>query len=406
MSHWLSIVGLSEVQDEPLTRAAAKVIDNAEAIFGSDRLLARVPHVTCRKYPWASPLSDTIDKVMGLRGRSVVILATGDPTYFGIGSTMMHHVPASEMQILPAPSAFSLACARLGWPQQDIVALSLHGRPAEHIRSAMAPGARIVALTSNGATVHEIADILTAGGFEGSQVWVLENMAGDGERITETTAGDAGKQTFGDFNTVAIDCVASPNTHIQANVPGLPDDAFEHDGQLTKREVRAATLSALAPMANTLLWDVGAGAGSIAIEWMRSAAGARAIAFEINQDRCATIIKNAEQLGVPELEVICGEAPAVLHRRESPHAIFIGGGLSNRGIFEACWQALKPGGRLVANVVTMESELQIMRLQQAYGGELSRIAISRLKPVGNKNTFKPLVPVTQWCVMKPVEAGD
>ncbi len=297
-----------------------------------------------------------VDEIVGLRGTPVCVLATGDPMFFGIGVTLAKRVSVDEMTILPAPSAFSLACARLGWPLAEVETLTLHGRPLALINGYIQPGARLLILSNDGATPCQVAGVLRERGYGESRLSVFEHMGGDKERCIEATAADWAQDRVADLNTLAVACIADPGAAHLPRVPGLPDDAFAHDGQLTKREVRAATLAALAPAPGQLLWDVGAGCGSIAIEWLRAAPNARAIAIERDAARRALIEANAATLGVPRLEIVAGVAPAALGGLAAPDAVFIGGGVADAALVEACWRALRLGGRLVANVVTVEGE--------------------------------------------------
>ncbi len=396
---WLTIIGIGDNGLSSLSPSALSLIWQAETIVVSERLdavLEGMPPKTVLN--WAEGFHDVLEKVLALRGRPVTVLATGDPMHFGIGATLRRHFPAEEMRVIPSPSAFSLAANRLGWALQDAEQISLHGRPVETLARYLQPLARIIALTSDAQTILQAAQIMQANGYAGSHIHVLEHMGGDAERVGRYTIEEIldGEHDFSDFNTLGIHCVR--NTSFQPLVPGLDDEAFEHDGQLTKKEVRATTLSHLRPYRNGLLWDVGAGCGSIAIEWMR--AGGRAVAIESRAERIEMIRHNASSLGVPGLQVVEGTAPAALAELKSPDAIFIGGGITNDGVFEACWQALKPGGRIVANAVTVEGEMALASLHAQLGGDMVRIAVSRVEPVGRYSGWKPLMPVTIWSVEK------
>ncbi len=398
---WLTILGIGDDGVQSLTPAALALLTSAKRVIAPERVLASLTlpgHVALE--PWTGRIHETIDALLSRRGEPVTILATGDPMHFGIGATMAKRLAKGEMRVIPSPSAFSLAAARLGWALQDVECLSLHGRAVAALGAHLQPGRRVLALTSHGGTVREAAALATEAGFGASRLTVLEHMGGRDERMVETSAVAAQTGEFADFNTLALELLHDGSTPWRPRVPGLPDDAFEHDGQLTKREVRAATLAALAPFDGGLLWDIGAGCGSIAIEWMRSARGARAIAIEPSASRRAMIAANALALGVPGLAVIDGEAPAALAGLAAPDAVFIGGGLNDDGVFETAFAALKPGGRLVANVVTLEGEARLAALHGAHGGALCRIAVSRASPVGPFRGFKPLMTVTQWEITK------
>ncbi len=400
MSRWLTIIGLGEDGLEGLTPAARKFIERAETLVGGERHLAKVPNGTAERLRWASPLKLTIDEILKRRGRRVVVLATGDPLWFGIGVTLLRAVPAEETWIVPGVSAFALACARLGWPLAEIECLTLHGRSFAFLNGVVAPGARLLLLSHDGATPLAVAKALTALGYGPSRLTVLDHMGSTDERHLTGTAEDWSEGEVLILNTVAVECIPGPDAVVRARVPGLPDDAFRHDGQLTKREVRAATLSALAPTPGGLLWDIGAGCGSVAIEWLRSHRTLAAIAVERETARCAMISENAAALGVPHLELVEGEAPAALAGLPPPDAIFIGGGLTTARLLERCWRALKPRGRLVANAVTVEGEARLFALRADIGGELTRIAISRAEPIGPYTGWRAHRPVTQLAATK------
>ena len=399
---WLTIVGIGDNGLSSLSPEALSLIWQAETIVVSERLdtvLTGMPPKTVLN--WAEGYRDVLDQITALRGTPVTILATGDPMHFGIGSTLRRSFFASEMRVLPSPSAFSLAAARLGWAIQEVDQISLHGRPIETLVAHLQPAARIIALTSDGSTIRSVARLLTERGYSGSHLHILEHMGGEAERLVQLTVEDVleGEHAFADFNTLGIHLVRTPE--FMSLLPGLPDDAFEHDGQLTKREVRAVTLAHLMPYRHAQLWDVGAGCGSIAIEWMR--AGGRAVAIEQKAERAEMIRNNAARLGVPSLQVVEGDAPDALADLKSPDAIFIGGGITAEGLFDACWEALKPGGRLVASAVTLEGEMTLGALQAQHGGELVRMSVSRAEAVGRFAAFKPMMPVTLWSVQKEWE---
>jgi precorrin-6B C5,15-methyltransferase / cobalt-precorrin-6B C5,C15-methyltransferase len=332
-----------------------------------------------------------------LAGRNTVILATGDPMNYGVARKLMEFIPFAEMTIIPHISAFSLAASRMGWSLPDCDTLTLHGRPAANLEAFIQPGAKLIILTADATTIPEIARRMEARGFGNSHITVLENLGGEAERVSEY----APSTVYSPLNTVAIQCIDSPNAKIYSRLAGLPDEAFIHDGQLTKREVRAATLAALAPAPDQLLWDIGAGCGSVSIEWMRSTRGCEAIAIENNDDRLKMIATNADQLGTPRLKIIAGKAPDALKELRAPDAVFIGGGIGNEGVFEAAWEKLRPAGTLVSNVVTLEGEMHLYDLQEKHGGDLVKIEISNLTSVGPYRAMKPRMSVTQWRVQKP-----
>lgn len=401
MTKWLTILGMGEDGLAGLSSRARTLIDGAEVIVGSTRLFGLIGETKAERHEWPQPFSAVIDRIKPLRGRATVVLATGDPLNYGVARKLMEIVPFAEMEIVPHLSSFSLAAARMGWPLGDCDTITLHGRPAANLEAFIQPDARILALTADASTIQEVARRLCARGYGPSDITVLENMGGPRESRATFRADEALPRAFSDLNTLAIHCHAKPGAALLSRVPGLPDDAYLHDGQLTKREVRAATLAALGPYPDALLWDVGAGSGSIAIEWMRAARGARAIAFESHAERLKMIGENADRLGTPRLTVIAGVAPASLKGQPRPDAVFIGGGMGVPGVFEESWAALKPQGRMVANVVTLEGELHLVDLQEKHGGELVRIEVSHLDRIGSLRALKPRMPVLQWRGVKP-----
>jgi precorrin-6Y C5,15-methyltransferase (decarboxylating) len=401
MIPWLAIVGLNEDGLAGLTAAARAWVDAAEVLVGDRRLLAMIPEDSRPRLCWPNPLQAVLPEIEQRRGRAVCVLASGDPLHFGIGDLLTRHFPIGEMSIHPAASAFTLACARLGWSRSTVETLSVHNRPIDALTAYLQPGAKLLVLTRNGRTPGEVAAMLRAQGWGASWLTVLERMGGAGECMLCATAADWSLESVHDLNTLAIDCIADPDAMPLSRVPGLPDQVFRNDGLLTKREVRVATLSALAPMAGQVLWDVGAGSGAIGIEWLRATPRGRVFAIESDETRRGLIAANARALGVPDLTVVAGEAPAALRGLAQPDAIFIGGGLTTPGLVEACWQALPSGGRLVANAVTIDGEAVILAQQAKVGGDLTRIAVWRGGPVGGMTGWKPMMPVTQWSVAKP-----
>jgi precorrin-6Y C5,15-methyltransferase (decarboxylating) len=347
------------------------------------------------------------------RGRRVVLLASGDPLHYGIAVTLLDYFDSSEILVLPNLGSVTLACARLNWPRQAVTVVSVHGRPLETLHRYIYPGARLLVLANDGETPARIAALLTLQGYGPSRIVALENLGASGERLHEAAAEAWTHPRGQDLVIVAVECRAGAQPVSYGTTPGLPDESFEHDGQITKREVRAVTLAALAPRPGQRLWDVGAGAGSIAIEWLRAAPRMDAIAIERDDGRADRIARNAATLGVPELLVVRGEALNVLYALSTPNTIFIGGGVSNPGLIGACWDALPIGGRLVANAVTVESEAVLAAHHREYGGSLTRIAISRAEGMGTKGTdtkgagtkrrapgWHALAPVTQLCTVK------
>ena len=399
---WLSIVGIGEDGVEGLSTAARGLVSGAEIVFGGKRHLALAgPLIRGAVRPWPSPFDSAVADVLAQRGRRVCVLASGDPYHYGIGALLARHVASGEIMVVPAPSAFSLAAARLGWPLADCALVSLHGRELDRVRPHLQPGARVLALTSDGDGPAALAGLLAAIGFGTSRLTVLEALGGPRERIRATTAADFDLGDIAALNTVAIEVVAQDGARIIARAGGLPDAMFEHDGQITKPEVRAVTLSSLAPRRGELLWDVGAGAGSVAIEWMLADTTLRAIAIEARAERAARIRRNAASFGVPGIEIVQGAAPGALTGLPAPDAIFVGGGAGDTGVLDAVVAALRSGGRLVVNAVTLQTEALLLARHAGLGGELIRIAIARAGPVGSMTAFRPALPVTQWRWVKP-----
>ena len=397
---WLSIIGIGDDGLPGLSPVALSVLEAAEIIFGGQRHLAMLGDEQRKHIEWRIPFADSIEILTQYKGRAVAVLASGDPMWYGAGSTLARTIPPSEMRIIPAPSAYSLAAARLGWPLDQIDCLTVHGRPMETVLPFIVPGAKLLIYCHDGETPQKLAALLRERGFGDSEMTALSHLGGSREAKRSAPARDWTDASLPSLTTVAIACAAAPGASGLSTMPGLPDDAYQHDGQLTKWEVRAATLAALAPLRNQLLWDVGAGCGSIGIEWCRAAKGARACAFEADPSRLDFIRANALALGVLDLDIVEGQAPDILSGRPGPDAIFIGGGLSAEGMVDHCWAILKPGGRLVANAVTIEGEQQLASAYQSLGGELIRIAISRAGPVGNFTGWRPMMPVTQLRVSK------
>jgi precorrin-6Y C5,15-methyltransferase (decarboxylating) len=398
---WITLLGIGEDGFAGLGEAARQAIAGATHLVGSERHLALAGESKAERHPWPTPLEHLFDAIEGWRGEPVVILATGDPMTFGVGKKLLTRFTPADLRVLPAPSAFALAAARLGWPVQDVDTVSLHGRPSALVEPLIAPGNRILALTNDGGTPAEVAARLVKRGFGDSVMTVLENMGGPSEARHDAPAHAITGRTFGAFNTLAVACVGGPDAIILPRIPGLPDGAFRHDGQMTKREVRAATLAALCPAPDLLLWDVGAGCGSIGIEWMRAARNAHAIAFERNAARLEMISANAANLGVPRLKIVPGALPDTLRGEASPDAAFIGGGITETGVFEAVWRALKPGGMLVANTVSLDGEARLLDLHAAHGGDLVRIDISHLERIARMRVMRPRMAVLQWRTQKP-----
>jgi precorrin-6B C5,15-methyltransferase / cobalt-precorrin-6B C5,C15-methyltransferase len=399
---WLSIVGIGEDGVDGLSAAARGLIGGAEIVFGGKRHLALAASlIRGAARPWPTPFERAPAEVLAQRGRPVCVLASGDPFLHGVGSVLARQVAPEETVVVPAPSAFSLAAARLGWALPETVLVSLHGKTLDLVRPHLHPGTHVLTLTSDGAGPAALARLLTEIGFGSSQFTVLEALGGPRERVRKTIAAHFDLEGIDDLNTAAVEVVAEPGARIIAYAPGLPDALFEHDGQITKREIRALTLSALTPRRGELLWDIGAGSGSVAIEWMLADPSLRAVAIEARADRAARIARNAAAFGVPGLEVVEGKAPEAFESLPQPDAIFIGGGASDAGVLDQAVAALHAGGRLVVNAVTLKTEALLIARHAELGGELIRIAISRADAIGGKTGWRPALPVTQWTWVKP-----
>jgi precorrin-6Y C5,15-methyltransferase (decarboxylating) len=380
----------------PLARDA---IERADVIIGGPRHLALLPDgVSGRRVPLPGPLLDGLPALIaGQAGAAVVVLASGDPMFYGIGASLARLLGPARLRVLPHPSSVSLAAARLGWPLSDTDVVSLVGRPAELLHPLLQPGRRVLALTAHESAAADVRALLRARGFGSSAVTVLADLGGPLERV-DPVGDEPGPHSR--LAVVAVECRLDPAAAPLPRTPGLPDDAFEHDGQLTKREVRALALAALAPVPGQLLWDVGAGSGSIGIEWMRVHPASRAVAVEPRADRRTRIARNAAALGVPGLRLVAGSAPAALAGLDTPDAVFIGGGVTAEGVVAACWDALAPGGRLVANAVTIEGQAVLAGWHQRLGGTLTRIGVERAEGLGRMTTWRPALPVVQWSTQK------
>lgn len=395
---WLHIIGIGEDGMDGLHPATRAVVEAAEVIIGGDRHHDLSKNTDATRLKWPSPFDALIDQLCDLRGQRVVVLATGDPLWFSVGARIGRSIDPTEIVFHPQLSAFQLAAARMGWSMPDVETLTVHGRPVEQMIAFIQPDQRLLILTTGSQTPGQIAAFLVERGFGQSKMTVLAAMGGDREErfdgIAETWSHEVPA-----FNTLAVECVAAPDAALLPRVPGLADDLFTHDGTMTKREVRAITVAKLMPMRGALLWDIGCGCGSVAIEWMRAARYANAIGIEPRADRRAMAGENALALGTPKLQLIDGQAPDGIAGLPAPDAIFIGGGLTD-GVFDQAYAALKPLGRLVANAVTLESEQLLIGLQAKHGGELAKLQVSRSEPVGPYRGWRPSMPVTQWSLVK------
>lgn len=403
MTPWLTVVGIGEDGFKGLGKLARRALLGATRIVGGQRQLDLLPAcIRGERQLWPSPFS--LEPLLAQRGEPVCVLASGDPMFFGVGASLARQIPGDEMLVLPASSSCALAAARMGWPLQDTVTVSLVARPVAAINAQLFSGVRLLVLSNDRHSPAAVAALLRERGFGPSRLTVLEHLGGEAERRIEGIASDWTDPALADLNLIAIECLAEPATPRLSRLAGLPDSAFQHDGQLTKRDVRAVTLARLAPTPGELLWDVGAGSGSIGIEWMRAHPSCRALAIEADAGRQALIERNRDTLGVPGLRLIRGSAPAALAGLERPDAIFIGGGVTRDGVLQTCWEQLKPGGRLVANAVTLQSEMTLMAWRERHGGELTRIHIAQAQPLGEFDTWRQALPITLLDLVKPLDA--
>lgn len=399
---WLSIIGIGEDGRAGLSPAAVALVDAAQLVIGGQRHLDLIGTTPGEQRVWSTPLDATIPDILARRGTPVCVLASGDPFWFGAGVTLARLIPIDEMLVIPSPASLSLAASRLGWALQTTVTLGLNmPGTAPLIRRHLHHGRRILALSLNATTPGDVAELLVRHGFGPSKMWILEALGGPRERIRQTTADTFDRAAIDPLNILGIDVAATSDARPIPFTSGLPDTMFEHDGQMTKREVRAVTLSSLAPCPGQLLWDVGLGSGSVAIEWLLAHATTRAIGFERNPDRAARAARNAVTLGMPHLAIRHGATPDMFTDLEAPDAVFIGGGATQPGILDACWTALKPGGRMVVNAVTLETEAKAFAAFKTWGGTLTRISIDSVEPVGRLHGWRPAMPVVQWVGLKP-----
>lgn len=403
MTPWLTVVGIGEDGYGGLGKQARRALLGASLIIGSPRQLALLPPcIGAQRQDWPTPFA--LAPVLALRGQPVCVLASGDPMFYGVGASLARQVAAAEMQVLSMPSCCSLAAARLGWPLHDVQVLSVVARPLAALNAHLYSGQRLLVLCNDGKSPAAIAALLRERGYGPSRLHVLEHLGGPAERQVSGSADDWPHGDSAALNVLAIECLAEPHALRLPRVPGLADDAFRHDGQLTKRDVRAITLARLAPQPGELLWDVGAGCGSIGIEWMRAHPACRALAIEADAGRQAFIEYNRDALGVPGLQLVRGKAPQALAGLERPDAIFIGGGVTAEGVLPHCWERLRPGGRLVANAVTVQSELALAQFRQQQGGDLTRIHVAHAQPLGAFDTWRQALPITLLDVVKPLDA--
>ncbi|WP_433533535.1 precorrin-6y C5,15-methyltransferase (decarboxylating) subunit CbiE [Micromonospora sp. CA-263727] len=399
----VSVVGIGADGWAGLGESGRRALQDAQVVLGGQRHLDLLPAtVPAQRVPWPTPLLPALPDLLAAQaGRRLCVLASGDPMWFGIGAHLVRLLGPGQVRVITHPSAIALACARMGWPVERVTVRSAVGRDLDGIRRDLVPGRLLLVLSPDAATPAAVARLLTDAGYGASEMTVLAALGGDGERRVDGWARNWSAEPGDPLNVVALRVAAEPGTRVLATVPGLPDDAFDHDGALTKREARALALARLAPTAGELLWDVGAGSGSIAVEWLRSDPATSAVAVEARDDRADRIAVNARSLGVPQLRVVRGRAPEALDGLPAPDAVFVGGGLTTPGVFDAAWAALRPGGRLVSHAVTLEGERELAAQAARRGGDLTRLSIERVAPLGSFTGWKPARPVVQWAVSRP-----
>ncbi|MEU6084335.1 precorrin-6y C5,15-methyltransferase (decarboxylating) subunit CbiE [Streptomyces sp. NPDC047108] len=398
----VTVVGIGADGWTGLPAPSQEALRSAETLIGSARQLGLLPEECAgERVAWPSPLRPAVPGLLAAHaGRRVCVLASGDPMFYGIGRALTEVLGADDLRVLPHPSSVAYACARLGWSLEDTETVTLVGRPVAGMTAALYDHRRLLVLSAGSATPGDVAVLLRDRGFGLSRMRVLERLGSEEERCVEGVADTWAEPPGDPLNVVAVDCRIAPDAVRLGAVPGLPDEAYEHDGQLTKRHVRAATLGALAPAPGELLWDVGGGSGSIAVEWMRTHRSCAAITVERDPVRAERIVRNARALGVPGLRVVTGAAPGALAELPPPDAVFIGGGLTAPGLLDACWDALPPCGRLVANTVTLESEALLAAWHRRHGGDLVKLSVAHAVPVGGFTGWRQAMPVTQWSVRK------
>jgi precorrin-6B C5,15-methyltransferase / cobalt-precorrin-6B C5,C15-methyltransferase len=392
LSPWLTIIGIGEDGLSGLSEASRKALADAETVFGGERHLA-LAGIDGRGRPWRAPFE--VDCVLACRGQPTAVLASGDPFWHGVGATLAERLNSSEWIAYPAPSTFSLGAARLGWPLEQVACVGLHARPFETLVPHLAQGERIICLLRDGKAAADLAEWLTSCGWGESQLWTLAALGGPRESIAQHRAENYAGKDATNLIAVALEAKGSPGLPRSC---GLSDALFSHDGQITKRPIRALALSALAPRRGERLWDIGAGSGSISVEWALS--GGTATAIESRSDRAANIRNNVASFGLANrITVVEGTAPGILAEIDSPQAVFIGGGL-DPAMFARLWPPLQPKTRLVAHAVTLETQALLSELHQRHGGELMRIEIAHAGSLGRYRSWEPERPVVQWSTVK------
>lgn len=396
MGSRITVVGIGADGWSSVSAIGRERVLAAGALLGGARHLSMIPPTDAVREPWPSPLLSGLDDLLARHTGMVVALASGDPLTSGIGSTLIRRLGLDAVEVIPAVSSVTLARARMGWAAEESDTVTLVGRDVDALRRCLTRGRRLIVLTSTSSSLGEIARLLVEEGFADAAVTVLADLGGEENRI-DGTASTFVDSLAPELSLLCIECVGAEGL---STAPGLPDECFENDGQLSKRPIRAAAVCALAPRPGELLWDVGAGAGSVGIEWARTDPRCRTIAIEKNPTRADAIARNAARLGVPSLTIVRGGAPESLSELDTPDAIFVGGGGSRGGVLDTCWEALRPGGRLVVHSVTLETEAVLVQWWKKYGGELSRLSVEQASSIGTFTGWQSLRPVVQWNVVK------
>ncbi|MBO9522306.1 MAG: precorrin-6y C5,15-methyltransferase (decarboxylating) subunit CbiE [Nocardioidaceae bacterium] len=397
----LAVIGVGADGWDGLNSLVQREILGAQVLLGGARHLDLVPPVAGQeRVAWPSPLRPALPGLLAsYDGQRVVVLASGDPLVSGIGSTLIDLLGADRVRIVPTVSSVSLARARMGWPAETVEVVSLVGRDEHRVLRSLGPGHRLLVLCGGPETTRLVAALLTEQGYGASTLTALGDLGSPGESQVRATAATWSGSTSA-LTVLAVELAVEGPGAVWGWVPGLPDEAFEHDGQLTKRDARASALARLAPTAGQLLWDVGAGAGSVGIEWLRTHPSLRAIAVEGDAERAERIGRNAVRLGVPGLSVVTGRAPEALAGLPAPDAVFVGGGATIPGVLDLVADALRPGGRLVVHGVTLETERALHERFTAYGGELTRLRNETATPLGGFTGWTPARAITQWAWRK------
>ncbi|MDT0188074.1 precorrin-6y C5,15-methyltransferase (decarboxylating) subunit CbiE [Microbacterium sp. ARD31] len=390
------VVGIGADGFDGLAPASRSLVLEASVLWGGSRHLSLVPDVPGQsRVPWPSPLAAGLPGLLAeYAGRPVVALASGDPLVSGIATTLLEY--GAPVRVVPAVSSVALARARMGWSAESCAVVTVVGRSVSRVLRECAPGRRVLVLSSDASTPASVAALLTSSGWGASTMTVLGDLGSSSESSASGVASSWSESSPA-LNVIAVEVSGNG---LASWAPGLPDDAYEHDGQLTKRDLRASALARLMPAPDQLLWDVGAGAGSVGIEWMRAHPTCRTIAIESDPERAARIARNAHALGVPDLQVVEGRAPSALTGLEPPDAIFIGGGVTRDGVLDTCLSSIKPGGRLVVHGVTLETETLLAKAYADHGGELTRISVETAEPIGTFTGWAPARAVTQWVLTR------